>query len=751
MDQRTPQPAHRTWTTEPAPQKEKKEDGLDLMGFAISIWRRKAVLFAVAATIFVLGLIYLSQLEPRYQASSTLRIGGPKANVVDIEAVLQGPSQGQGIIETEIGVIQSRAVLGRVVDKLELLKDPEFNPELSGADDPSVWRFINPLYYGQLLWGAVTSDGNGGQALTPEERQARLHSRAVDKVQGMLTVSQKRLSSLVEVSVESPDRATAARLANTVADQYIVSQYEAKFSAAERATSWLNDRLSSLRDEVEAAERKVQEYRAKSGLMSSGNETSLLSQQASEVNAQMIMAKTDAASANARLSRVEKVFDSGGIEAVAKILDSDAISRLRAQESDLARQAADLSQEFGERHPKMISMRAQIDDTKAQIQSEVEKTMANLRNDAAVAQTRYNTLAGSLQQLQGEAGNMSQEAAQLRTFEREAEAKRTLFDTFLKRFQEMSAAEDLQQADADIISRAEIPRFPSFPPTERFLLLFGLLALGGGAASALFVDRILDRGYRRLDQIEEGTGLHALAAVPVVKDGDLVRTVLDKPNSSFAESLRNLHTGIKLSGIDSEPKVVLMVSAVPGEGKTAVSSSLAVMLAKSGHRVLLVDADLRRGRAHERLGLKSEPGLVTMLVEHKPYSEMVQRHEESGLDVLVGGGSVRSPQDLLGSLSMREFLNQARADYDYVIVDTPPSSIVSEARLLAASGDRTVMITQWNRTPRSLVTAAVRQLGDAGAEFSGVVLSQVGTKGALLYGYDAYTPYYGKYGEYYQD
>jgi succinoglycan biosynthesis transport protein ExoP len=750
MDQRTPHALTRDWRLEPALATEKK-DGIDILGFAASLWRRRAVVLAVAAVLFALGLIYTFQLEPRYEASSMLRIGGPRANVVDIEAVLQSPGQGQGFVETEVGVIRSRDLIGGVVDKLNLLEDPEFNPTLAPPPERSVLRFINPLFYLQQAWLLAFPGDGAMEGLTEEEKRERLRSNAVDQILRMMTVTQQGFSSIIQVAVESPRPATSARLANAIAEQYLVSQFEAKYSAAERASEWLNERLGSLRGEVEAAERALEQFRARSGLMSSGNDTSLLSQQASEVNAQMIMAKTDAATANARLSRIEQLYKTGGIEAVAKILDSDAIARLRAQESDLARQGADLSQEFGERHPKMVSLRAQIADTQSQIKAEVEKVMANLRNDAAVAQARYATLAGSLQALQSQAGDNSSEAAQLRMLEREAAAKRTLFETFLKRFQETSASEDLQQADADIISRAEIPRRPSFPPTQQYLILFGLLSLGGGIGAAVFVDRILDRGFRRMDLLEQATGLHALASIPLVKDGDLIRTVLEKPNSSFAEALRNLHTGIKLSSVDEEPRVILMVSAVPGEGKTAVSTSLAAMLAKSGHRVLLVDSDLRRGRTHERLGLAPEPGLVTLLLEHRPIGEVVQRHAASGLDVIVGGGAVRSPQDLLGSKSMREFLERAREAYDYVIVDTPPSSIVSEARLLAGAGDRVVMITHWNRTPRSIVVAAVRQLNEAGAHFAGAVLSQVAAKGALIYGYDSYSPYYGKYGEYYKD
>jgi succinoglycan biosynthesis transport protein ExoP len=749
MDQRTPYSPIRDWGFETQPA-QAQDKGIEIIGMVASIWRRKTVVFAVAAVLFLACTVYLFQLVPRYEATAALRVGGPKANVVDIEAVLQSSGQGQSLVSTEIGVISSRQLIGRVVDKQKLLETPLFNPTLEPDEGRSVWRYVNPFYYLGQAWRAVFPSGDGA-GMTEEEKRARLRSSAVTKVLSMTKVSSQGFSSIIEVKVETPSPTLSARIANAIADEYLISQFEAKYSAAERASSWLNERLVSLRSEVESAEQALEQFRARSGVMASGSDNSLLSQQASEVNAQMILAKTDAAAANARLSRIEQLYKSGGLEAVAKILDSEAIARLRAQESDLARQMADQSQEFGERHPKMVSLRAQIADTQEQIKTEVDKIMANLRNEAAVAQTRYSALAGSLQALQGQAGANSSDAAQMRMLEREAAAKRTLFDTFLKRFQETSASEDLQQADADIVSRAEVPQSPSFPPVQQYLLIFALLSLGGGVGAAVFVDRILDRGFRRLDQLEDMTGLHALSSVPVVKDGDLIKTVLDKPNSSFAEALRTLHTGIKLSSVDDEPRVILMVSAVPGEGKTAISTSLAVMLARSGHKVLLVDTDLRRGRTHERLGLLPEPGLVTLLLEHRPIAEVAQRHAASGLDVVVGGGAVRSPQDLLGSKSMRDFLEEARKAYDYVIIDTPPSSIVSEARLLAASGDRVVMITHWNRTPRNIVVAAIRQLSEAGAQFAGAVLSQVGSRGAMIYGYDTYSPYYGKYGEYYQD
>ncbi|MEN3977227.1 polysaccharide biosynthesis tyrosine autokinase [Emcibacter sp. SYSU 3D8] len=727
------------------------EGGVDVLAFLATLWRRRAIVLGVAAIFTALALIVIFQLTPRYESAALVRIDAPKSNVVDIEAVLQDSGQEQGFVETEIEVISSHDVIGRVVDKLRLMENPVFNPEVGEKRQPSPWRFVSPGYYFRLageLFSATSAPAR--QSLSAEDRDTELRGRIIDRIAGMMDVKRKRLSSVIAIGIESEDPALAARLANTIAGEYLVSQYEAKFQAAETATTWLNERLGTMRRDVEAAEQALEQFRARSGLLSRTGGNSLLTEQASQLNAQLILARTDAATANAKLAQVEDLYQSGGVAALSKFLTSDAIARLRAQESDLNRQYADMSQEMGERHPKMISLHAQIEDTREQIRQEVDKTLGNLRSEAAAARTKAQTLQSGLNAMQGEAGARSEQSAQLATLEREAQAKRVMFDTFLKRFQETSASEGLQQADATIISRAQVPRQPSFPPMRQFLILAMLASVGAGVGAGLFVDRILDRGFRRLDQVEAATGLPALGSIPQTQDGDLIATVLRKPNSSYTEALRNLHAGIRLSSIDNEAKVILFVSAVPGEGKTSVSTSLAVLLAHAGHKVLLVDCDLRRGRVHDRLGLLPKPGLVELLVEPELVGA-VQVHAPSGLDVIVSGGSVRSPQDLLGSNAMREFLARARQRYDYVLVDTPPSGVVSEARLLAAAADRVVLIAKWNSTPRNIVTGAERQLRDAGAHFAGVILSQVAPRSGLIYGYDSYSPYYGKYGEYYQD
>ena len=729
-----------------------RDEGIDILAFAASVWRRRAIVLGVAAILFVIAFVYVLQLTPRYEASSLVRIGGPKSNVVDIQEVLQGPGQEQGVVDTEIEVISSRDLLGRVAGKLQLEQNPVFNPALR-AGDGSAWRYVNPLYYVGLVRGLFAGQEQPSSGLTDEDAKVQLRSQITDRLSGMLKVRRVRLSSVVSITIEAEDPALAARLANTIAEQYIVSQYETKFQAAESASKWLNERLGNLRQEVEAAEGALEQYRAKTGQLSGSSNNTLLSEQASQLNAQLIIARTETATINSKLARIEEMYGTGGVEGVAKVLDSEAIVRLRSKESDLTRQIADLSQEFGARHPKMIGLKAQLEDTRAQIRQEVEKILVNLRNDAAAQRAKSNTLQAGLNSMQGEVGARSQQSAELAMLEREAAAKRTLFDTFLKRFQETSNSESLQQADATIVSRADRPRMPSFPKTGRFLILSIIGALGAGIGTAVFVERILDRGYRRLDQVEAATGLTALGAVPQVAGGDLIDAIINKPNSSFTEAIRNLHAGIRLSSVDDDAKVILFTSAVPGEGKTAISTSLAVLLARAGYRTLLIDCDLRRGRTDERLGLQSKPGLVELLVE-PDLEGAVQLHEASGLNVVVGGGTTRNPQDLLASNAMREFIARARTSYDYVIIDTPPSSVVSEARILAAAADRVVLICKWNATPRNIVIGAERQMAAAGAQFAGVVISQVAPRSGLIYGYDSYSPYYGKYGQYaqyYQD
>ncbi len=400
----------------------------------------------------------------------------------------------------------------------------------------------------------------------------------------------------------------------------------------------------------------------------------------------------------------------------------------------------------------MINLRAQVENINEQISEEVENIIQRYRNEADVARTQQTVLEASLESLKEEVSGMNRDAVQLRSLEREAEAQRALHETFLNRFQETSVQEDLQQVDAEVIAYAEIPGGPSYPPKNRFFMLAFLLSFGAAGACAFVVDRLLDRGITTLEDVEELLGIQGLIGLPFLSDTETnpVDDVVENPMSIYAEALRSLHTSIELSAIDDDPRIIMFTSSIPGEGKTTISTSYARLMSLAGRKVLLIDADLRRGQIHRLFNFSSTPGIVELLLDKLPWESVIHHDSLTGLDIIPAGKRVISPQDILGSMTMNEFLNEAKIKYDLVILDTPPANVVSEARHLALAADRVVMVIKWNTTDRQTVKRGVSQLERIGAKFAGAVISQVDVKKQASYGY-GYSRYSYNYDAYNDD
>ncbi|MGH2991216.1 MAG: polysaccharide biosynthesis tyrosine autokinase, partial [Solirubrobacterales bacterium] len=375
------------------------------------------------------------------------------------------------------------------------------------------------------------------------------------------------------------------------------------------------------------------------------------------------------------------------------------------------------------------------------------------RNEVNVAGAREGTLAAALDRLRAEVGQANTDEVTLRALEREAEASRALLETFLARSKETGSQEDLQQADATVLSRAGVPQSPSYP--RRKLLL--IAAAGGagflGLMLALGVE-MLDHGFRSMEQIERQMGAPPLGLVPVI--GGLAKLrrdpdahILEKPGSAHAEAIRNLYTGLLLSGGEQPPKTVLVASALPKEGKTSIALSLAHMLASTGHSVVLVDCDLRRPAAHKSFGVHFQPGLVEVLLGKTSLEEVLATDPRSGARLVPAGEPVPHPADLLGSPQMKRFLAGLAEGRDLVILDSPPVLAVSDARVLARMVDQTLFLVRWGNTRRERAITGWRQLAEAGGKVTGVALTLVDVRRHAQYGYSDSGAYYGQLKKYY--
>lgn len=735
-----------------------------LRDFLARLWRRKALVLATITLATLATAIVVFQLTPRYSASARILVGAPKAQIVDIEDVLGGLGTDRLAVRSEAEILGSRALAAKVVEALDLTARPEFNPSLR---PPSLLSALDPLGWlverlGDLVpedWRGDRPDaGSTGTETTPDALERRAKTAAQNALQGALSVEVVDRSRVISVTATSEDPELAAAIANALSDLYLLEQLEAKFEATKRATEWLSERTRELRGQVEASERAVEAYRQQHGLVRSGN-TTVTGQQMSEINTQLILARTQTAEAGARLRQVRALLDSeGGVESAAEVLASPLIQRLRERETDVARRAAEMATEYGPRHPKMITIKAELDDLRTRVKAEVGKIVRGLGNELEVARTRERTLERNLEKLKAENATNDSAQARLRILEREAAANRALFETFLARWKETGRQDEIQHADARIISRAEVPGHPS-SPRKKLIVGVALVASGFLALILAHLVELLDRGFRSSEQIERMTGFGTLALIPLLTRRRIAREpwsyVLNRPASAFSESLRTLHTGVLLSSADTAPKSVLITSSVPNEGKTTIALSMARLLARSGRRVLLLDGDLRRNRVANLLDLSGDAGLVKAVMDPEALgSGLIQRDAHSSLHVLTAGGNVPNPLDLIESAGMRALMSELRRRYDLVIVDSPPILIVSDARILARLTDTTVFVVRWAETRRETVALALRQLAESGASLAGVTLSRVNIRKNASYTYGDSGYYHGyarAYRQYYVD
>ena len=367
-----------------------------------------------------------------------------------------------------------------------------------------------------------------------------------------------------------------------------------------------------------------------------------------------------------------------------------------------------------------------------------------------IARSKVKSLEDGLVALKSQTGEGDQAMVTLRQLRREADANKTLYESFLSRFKQIAEQQDFQMADARIVAKAETALRPYYPDPLIFFALSLVLGTMLGFGVALILE-YMERGCRDLNALATQLVLSGLGIFPLIDACDQLPTdyVLDKPLSVYAEAIRGVRTAVHFSNVDAPPRVIMVTSSLPGEGKTIFSLSFGRVLAKSGAKVLLIDADMRRPRVHSVLGLdKSKPDLARILSGEVQLAEAIQ-HDSSGMDVIIARSKTPNPHDLLASKQMERLLAAAREKYDLVIVDTPPVIAVSDSAVVSKLVDTTIYIVRWASTPREVVKQGVKRLTDYNVRVAGVVLNQVNLEEQKQYGYGDYGYYYSKYKDYY--
>ena len=747
-----------------------EEGSLNLRDLLMTLWRRKLVIMGTTLIITGFATLWVNQITKLYVAEASVVIEPPQTNVIDIESVTPGLTTDWFTQETQAAIMGSRVLAEKVVDRLGLVNEPAYNAALS-KPKKSIFERLDLVRFLPESWRTAIQDfsdlaGLGkadeasramGQGLSDLEKRRQLREQVTNIYLGQLAIEPSDTSRVIFVRVTSPDPEFAAKLANMAAQVYIDDQVASKSEQTELANAWLQDRAIELKKRVEASARAMETHRRKSGLANIDG-SSLLSQQMSVLNSQLISSRAARAEAEARYAQVEALLDvEGGISSAAAVLRSPLIQNLRSQEAQVVRKIAELKTQLRDAHPTMILGRNELRDLTAKISSEVRKIVINQKGELQISRIQVENLEIEIARLQARLDSQTDAEITLAALQTELEANDKLYDTILSRLKETGVQDaSLVQADARIISYATVPAAPSHPRKNLIVSSAFVASTILGILLVMLLEQ-LDSGFRSRDQVEAATGVTVLSMVPHLSAGwfgtaEPHNDILDRPNTVLAESFRTLRTSLLLSDVDNPPRTVLVTSSVPSEGKSITALALARTTAKYDQKCLIIDGDLRHPSLHKAFGVTNDLGLIDYLSRDTPLEEIIQIDFRSGAHYILAGQSIPHSTDLLGSEKMRALLAALGEIYDLVVIDTPPVLALSDTLVLLRSVDKTVFLVQWEKTRRETALAGLRQVMDAGADLAGIVLAQVDLKRQAQYRYggDAYNSYYNSaYQKYY--
>ena len=726
-----------------APRPIRTDDIADLRAVISVLWRRKLAIFACSVLVPLLAWVALGQMTPRYTAVGTLLYDPNENKVREMQSILRADPVTDSVMASQAEILQSLHIAQKVAERGNLFNNPEFNKTLRPPSLPSRvmagLRSMLGMEPEAPSVGPVTGPGIG------PERNATIMA-----VQAALRANATRFSRTIEVSFTAEDRLVAAAAVNNAMDVYVKDQYAAKYRAVRRTTEVLERRVRELRAEVRRGEDNIAAYRSEHRL-SQGMRAGMDAEQISLLSEDLVRARGELTHAEGRLDAAHGKAGAGAQAAIAP-----SVVQLRLQQDQLSAQVQARQARFGPNHPEAESLRRQLAEAQRAVAAETTRVVASIESDHRSARARVASLEQSLRDAQQETNRAGQAHIALNAMTRDVEASRAQLQSVLQSIQQTAQQAAVETSEAREISQALPPENPSWPRSGPLM--------AGAAMSGLFLGLLLatilhvaDTTLRSGDDTRAVSNLPCFALLPEVGRRALGHLSIEeyvarRPLTIFAEQVRALRAGLWFGA--NRPRVIAMTAARPAEGKTVVSIALARSAALSGERVLLIESDLRQPRFARRLGAEFEFGLAEFLKGEAVLEDVIQLDQLSGMHYIhagkstSGSGGAHLP-GLFMSETMARMLATVRQDYDLVLLDAPPVQAMTEARVVAAIADATVLCVRWRSTPRATLRLALDLLEDAHANVVGTVLTRVEPRVHLRSGAADAEVYHRRYKQYF--
>ncbi|MFC0588673.1 GumC family protein [Novosphingobium aquiterrae] len=697
---------------------------IDIRYFVSLVRSHLWLILGVIATAMTLALVVTLLQTPRYTTYSTIQINDQSARVLgdkdDSSDMTGGNSwDTDRFLNTQTDILRSRGLALRVAQSLKIIGNPNFF-KAQGAEPPP--------------------------AGTSAEIQ---RNQAVGLLMSGLTVDLPRDSRIVTIGFRSTDKTTAAQVANAYASEFIQSNLQRKFDSSSYARTFLSQQLDESRQKLEASERALNDYARSAGLIrtqaaSSGSTDSGAPQGSSVTSASLIQLNAAANDATARRIQAEsrwRSVEKVPLLASTEVIANPSVSALISRRAEL--QAA-LDQDRATHLSDYPSVRARESELAA-ITQQLGQAAQNVRNavrsEYQSALSAERQLTAQVSQLKGATLSEQDKTVQYGLLNREAETNRQLYDGLLERYKTLNAVAGVSLSNVNIIDRAETPSSPSSPNLLKNLLI-GLVLGAGLAGLTMFVRDQFDDSIRVPEDVEAKLGLPLLGVVPKDQAGDPGQELAD-PKSPMSEAYNSLRGSLLYSTSEGLPRLMLVTSAQPAEGKTTSSHAIAAGFARMGKRVLLIDADMRRPALARRVGIDVDKGLSTLLTSHDPLSSAIVASGADNLTYLPAGPVPPSPTELLSTARIEQILEEAKAAYDVIVIDSPPILGLADSPLMSALVDGVVFVVEADRNRRGSLKTSLRRLRAMRPVMLGAVLTKfnptkAGNRYSEYYGYDYY-------------
>lgn len=708
--------------------------------------RRRSILLGALISLITLASIYCAVCTRRYEATGRVQMQKESADAMGLDSLMSSAAGGASDslsanidLQTQANILQSDTLAIQTIKALNLEGTLDFQNRWSPID--AGISFFSPRGVEDVA-GATLDD-------SPVRRQ-----RALKVFARNLTVKPISGTRLIEISYTNPDPKLAAAVVNTLAKELTDYSFQTRFDATREASKWLGDQMGDLRRNSEELQAKVVNLERQSGVYSlgaadaQGREMAYsgvldrLQQATAALSAAEQNQILKGAIAHAAESRDAEMLsglagNSVGTTAQAGSSSLSLLQNLRQQEATQQAALQQAEAKFGTAYPRLIEMRGNLAGIQKAIQQEIGRIKLRAKSDYVVAVQTAASTRDQYEKTKREADVLNNKAIDYAIARTEAEQSRALYDDLLKRLNEAGVLAGLHSSNITVVDPGRVPAKPVKPNVPLYLLIALCGGLFLGVTGALMMDA-LDNKINTVSDLESELGESVLGLLPKVSKTAGRALILDDPHSPYVEALRAMRTGILLSQSEAPPKVILVTSSLASEGKSTTSINLAISLAQTNKKTLIVDTDLRRGTLRRSFRLHHSTGLSDLLAGQCDAPEIQAVESVPNLYVLVAGSKTPNPSELLGSSAMQHCIERWKSEYDFIVLDSAPVLPVTDTVTLNTLVDITVLLAFSGLTEKPQVARSYRMLRRDGKHFVGLVLNGLAIGDKSYYGYYGY-------------